>query len=235
MARLPRLYVAGCAQHIIQRGNNRSVCFFEQTDYAVYLNKLKEYSDKYGVEIHAFVLMSNHVHLLATPSGSTSISDMMQSLGRYYVRYVNSRYQRTGTLWEGRFRSTLVGSEEYLLRVYRYIELNPVRAAMVDEAADYIWSSFHSNALGKQIELITPHSCYLSLGSSASERLAIYQALFKECISDKAMDEIRHSTNKGWVLGSEYFKRKIEIAANRRMVSLGLGGDRKSEAYRERF
>jgi putative transposase len=137
MARLPRLYAPGCAQHIIQRGNNRDACFFSEKDYAVYLDTLKEYAKQYCVEIHAFVLMTNHVHLPITPQSKTGVSKMMQSIGRYYVRYVNNTYKRTGTLWEGRYKSTLVDSERYLLTVYRYIELNPVRASMVETAGDY--------------------------------------------------------------------------------------------------
>jgi len=151
MARLPRLYVPGCAHHIIQRGNNRQACFFDDLDYAFYLDKLKEASKKYRVSIHAFVLMTNHVHLLATPNDQYGISKMMQSLGRRYVGYVNATYQRTGTLWEGRYKSTLVDSEDYLLTVSRYIELNPVRADMVDHPAEYPWSSYRGNSMGKEI------------------------------------------------------------------------------------
>jgi len=127
MARLPRLYAPGCAQHIIQRGNNRQACFFDVVDYTVYLDKLRAYAVSFSVAIHAFVLMTNHVHLLVTPEDENGVPSMMQSLGRYYVRYINTTYRRTGTLWEGRYKSTLVDSEKYLLTVYRYIELNPVR------------------------------------------------------------------------------------------------------------
>ena len=157
MARLPRLYAPGCAQHIIQRGNNRCACFFNDIDYAVYLDKLKEYSEKYAVDIHTFVLMTNHVHILLTPHDKEGVPNMMQSLGRYYVRYINTVYQRTGSLWEGRYKSTIVDNDRYLLTLYRYIELNPVRAAMVEHSGDYPWSGFHSNGLGKNIDLITPH------------------------------------------------------------------------------
>ena len=130
MARLPRLSIAGCPQHIIQRGNNRQACFFAEQDYTVYLDKLKDSAAKHNVSIHAYVLMTNHLHLLMTAPSIDGISQVMQNLGRYYVRYVNQTYQRTGTLWEGRFKSTLVDTESYLLTLYRYIELNHVKARM---------------------------------------------------------------------------------------------------------
>ena len=131
MARLPRLNLPGIPQHVIQRGNNRHVCFYTEQDYTVYLSKLKEYSEKYQVAVHSYVLMTNHVHLLMTPEEGDGVSKLIQSLGRYYVRYVNKTHGRTGTLWEGRYKSTLVDSENYFLTVSRYIELNPVRADMV--------------------------------------------------------------------------------------------------------
>ena len=135
MPRLPRLNLAGVPQHVVQRGNNRQVCFFVEQDYVVYLDKLKYYAKQYQVDVHAFVLMTNHVHLLMTPNTDKGVSQLMQSLGRYYVRYINQTYNRTGTLWEGRYKSTLVDSEVYLLLVSRYIELNPVRANMVEHPA----------------------------------------------------------------------------------------------------
>jgi putative transposase len=234
MARLPRLFAPGCAQHIIQRGNNRQACFFDVADYAVYLDKLKEYADKFHVAIHAFVLMTNHVHLLVTPEDERGAPKMMQSLGRYYVRYINSTYQRSGTLWEGRYKSTLVDSELYLLIVYRYIEMNPVRAFMVHHPADYPWSSYQCNGLGKDIELIVPHSSYMELGSSALRRRASYIALFTDILADTVVENIRVSTNKGWALGGSRFISEIDGAVNRRAESLGYGGDRKSKIFRDK-
>lgn len=156
----------------------------------------------------------------------------MQSLGRYYVRYINTTYKRTSALWEGRFKSTIVDSERYLLTVYRYIELNPVRAAMVNHAADYSWSSYQSNALGKTIELIKPHLSYMILGSSSVTRRAVYQEMFKGHMSENTLNEISDSTNKGWILGGERFKQKIDSMANRRLDSYGHGGDRKSGSFK---
>lgn len=132
----------GMPQHVIQRGNNRQICFGSETDFKAYLHWLKIYSEKHKVSIHAWVLMTNHVHLLCTPHSVDGISKMMQSLGRSYVRYFNYSYQRTGTLWEGRFKACAVNAPEYLFHLYRYIELNPVRAMMVEDPADYVWSSY---------------------------------------------------------------------------------------------
>ncbi len=228
MARLPRLYVPGCSQHIIQRGNNRSACFFDERDYAFYLQQLDVSAKQYGVAVHAFILMTNPVHLLVTPRDAHGSSQMMQSLGRKYVRYINLTYQRTGSLWEGRFKSTLVDSENYCLTLYRYIELNPVRAGMVAAPGAYPWSSYRSNAMGKSIELLTPHACYFELGKTAAQRLLRYRGLFEAEIDGKMLQEIRSCTNKGWLLGSDRFKKEIAEHANRRIESSGWGGDRRS-------
>jgi len=146
MARKPRVFLQGVAQHVVQRGNNREPCFFAEADYQFYLECLAESATKYACQLHAYVLMTNHVHLLVTPENESSLSGMMQSLGRRYVRYVNHTYKRTGTLWEGRYKSSLVQSENYLLTCSRYIELNPVRANMVETPAEYRWSSYGHNA-----------------------------------------------------------------------------------------
>ncbi len=145
MSRQPRVSPVDVPQHIIQRGNNRNVCFATEQDYRAYANWLKEYSVKFGVDIHAWVFMTNHIHLLCTPRAEKSVSQMMQGLGRQYVRYFNFTYQRTGTLWEGRYKSSLVQEEGYLLHLYRYIELNPVRAKMVTKPEGYVWSSHQDN------------------------------------------------------------------------------------------
>ena len=230
MARLPRLYAPGCSHHIIQRGNNSNACFFDETDYAFYLKTLQEASKKYAVEVHAFVLMTNHVHLLVTPIDQYGISKMMQSLGRRYVGYVNATYRRTGTLWEGRYKSTLVDTQDYLLVVSRYIELNPVRALMVRHPSEYPWSSYQGNALGKDIQLLTPHSVYKALGKVPKERQSAYRTLFRGRMAEKTLTEIRECTNKAWVLGNDKFKQDIEKMANRRIQSSGHGGDRKSKS-----
>mgnify|MGYP001059216657 CR=1 FL=1 len=232
MARLPRLNLPGVPQHLIQRGNNGQVSFFSDKDYAVYLDKLKLYSKKYSVAVHSYVLMTNHVHLLVTPETEQGVSQMMQSLGRCYVRYINQTYERTGTLWEGRYKSTLVDSDNYFLALSRYIELNPVRAEMVAHPAEYPWSSYQCNALGKPIELITPHILYQGLAKTEKTRKKRYAALFDKTIPDYTLEEIRDSINRAWVLGDERFKKKIEKQTGRRVSPLARGGDRRSEDYR---
>lgn len=233
MARLPRLSVVGCPKHIIQRGNNRQACFFSVQDYTVYLDKLHESAAKHDVSIHAFVLMTNHVHLLMTAHSIDGISQVMQNLGRYYVRYINHTYQRTGTLWEGRFKSTLVDTQGYLLTLYRYIELNPVRAKIVEHPAAYPWSSFHCNAGDKNITLITPHALYLALGNTKSERKKAYISLFTAHLSDNIIETIRDATNKSWVLGEEQFIEQIAQTLSRRAKTLKHGGDRRSKIFKE--
>lgn len=229
MACLAHLYVEGFSQHIIQRGNNRQACFFADEDYKFYLDKLHKASKKYRVSIHAFVLMTNHVHILATPSDAKGTSLMMQSVGRSYVGYVNHQYGRTGTLWEGRYKSTLVDSESYLLIVSRYIELNPVRAAMVDHAAEYPWSSYQYNAVGKPIKLITPHELYVQLGKTPEQRQTYYRSLFDSHMPQHTLDKIRQSTNKAWVLGDVHFREQVESVTGRSASPRQRGGDRKSE------
>lgn len=233
MARLPRLYLPGCAQHVIQRGNNREACFYADADYKAYLSFLKDAAAKYQVAIHAFVLMTNHVHLLVTPQDAQGVSRMMQAQGRKYVQYFNYTYGRSGTLWEGRFKSTVVDADNYLLTVYRYIELNPVRAGMVEHAADYPWSSYQGNAIGKPIQLLTPHPLYLNLGTTVAERQSAYRALFTGLMPVHDIAAIRHATNKAWVLGDEHFKAQIAAKTGRRPEPAGRGGDRKSAVFRQ--
>ncbi len=223
MARLARVCPIGIPQHVIQRGNNRQVCFADAQDFAAYAGWLKDCSKKYQVEIHAWVLMSNHVHLLCTPQSPNALSQLMQSLGRQYVRYFNLRHQRTGTLWEGRFKSCLVQEEDYLMQLYRYIELNPVRAGMVKQPSDYVWSSYRINALGKPSELCTPHTVYLALGKDTNERQANYRDLFKHQVEGKLLQDIRLAINKNMALGSEQFKAEIEHLSGRRMTTKKVG------------
>jgi putative transposase len=231
MARLPRLSLPGCAQHVIQRGNNREACFYAEADYKAYLAFLKDAATKHQVAIHAFVLMTNHVHLLLTPGDQQGVSRMMQSLGRRYVQYFNFTYGRTGTLWEGRYKSTLVDADNYLLTVYRYIELNPVRANMVSHASDYPWSSYQGNGAGKAIELLTPHPVYRRLGKTVEERQEAYRALFRGRMPERDVATIRDATNKAWVLGDDRFKAQIEVKTGRRPTPSGRGGDRKSAEF----
>lgn len=184
---------------------------------------LKAYSKKYEVDIQAWVLMTNHVHLLCTPKTNNAISQMMQSLGRSYVRYFNLTYKRSGSFWEGRYKSCLIQQEDYLLYVSRYIELNPVRAGMVDEPADYFWSSYQINALGENSDLWPPHPLYLALDKNASQRQAAYRALFVHHLDGKLLEVIRTASNKGIAIGSDQFKDEIEELTGRRVKSVKVG------------
>lgn len=233
MPRPRRHHIAGVPLHVIQRGNNRKPCFYTKRDYTVYLDKLRHYADEFCVAIHSYVLMTNHVHLLLTPTTTRGVSQLMQSLGRYYVRYVNDNYERTGTLWEGRFKDSLVDSTRYLLAVSRYIELNPVRAHMVKHPAEYPWSSYRRNALSWRIKLMTPHQVYLALGSSNGERQRNYRARFNDAIPDYTLNEIRTAINKSWVLGPGKFKREIEDQLGYALPPFPRGGDRKSKHHRQ--
>jgi len=220
-------------QHVIVRGLNREAIFYKNEDYEFYLDKLKNACEKHHCRLHAYVLMTNHVHLLLTPKTESSIGKTIQSVGRYYVQYFNYHYERTGTLWEGRYKATLIDSETYLLTCYRYIELNPVRVKMVDHPSEYPWSSYQYNARGEANQNITPHRLYLRLAKTAQARQKAYRGLFKSRLSDQLLEDIRESTNKAWVLGSSQFKQKIEKKLNRRALPLPKGGDRRSEKYRE--
>ena len=215
--------------------NNRNIIFVEDQDYQFYLEKLAEACKRFECELHAYGLMTNHVHLLITPHHQEGISEVMQSLGRYYVQYFNYQYHRTGTLWEGRYKATLLDSEHYLLTCYRYIELNPVRAGMVDHPSDYPWTSYHHNARGHVDERITPHILYQRLGLTPEEREQNYRQLFRQHLSEKVLTEIRAATNQAWVLGNDRFKRRIEKWANRQATPRQRGGDRKSKAFQEQI
>ena len=200
MPRKPRYVLPGQPQHIIQRGNNRCPIFISDDDYGCFRHYLQEACSRQGCHVHAYVFMTNHIHLLVTPDSEDSIAKTMQSVGRRYVQYFNTTYQRTGTLWEGRYKAALIDSENYLFKCSRYIELNPVRANMVNHPSEYRWSSYRANALGKYDSLIKPHQMYLDLASNKKARQVAYRDIFKAHIDEKTLDEIRHSTQKGWVL-----------------------------------
>lgn len=232
MPRLPRISPIGIPVHIIQRGNNRQVCFASENDRLSYGLWLEKYSKAYGVEIHAWVMMTNHVHLLCTPLHENAISQMMQSLGRQYVRYFNYEHHRSGTLWEGRFKSCLVQTEKYLFDLYRYIEFNPVRAGMVRNPADYQWSSYQSNGLGIECGLCTPHPLYLALSTDPMERQKTYRALLTHQLNDDILQEIRSNSNKCMAVGSKRFKEQLEDLTGRRLKAKKRGrpmGWRKAE------
>lgn len=210
MARRKRIDVAGVPQHVIQRGVNRSVCFCDEFDHRFYLETLREVSEAQGCGIHAYVLMTNHVHLLMTGKVVGSISSTMQCLGRRYVRRFNDRHGRTGTLWEGRFRSCLVDTERYVLACYRYIEMNPVRARIAAEPLDYRWSSAHANAGSAHDPLLDPHPVYVDLATDDAARKARYRELLEDAITQDELTAIRASVKQGGALGSRHFHEQIE-------------------------
>ena len=232
MPRRPRLKVAGVPHHVIQRGNNRAPVFFADEDYRFYLICLQKGAARYQCAIHAYVLMPNHVHLLVSPGAEEGLSLMMRYVGSRYVQYVNYVYSRTGTLWEGRFRSNLIESERYLLACYRYVELNPVRAGIVESPAKYPWSSYVHHAEGRENKVIQDHPIYAALGSTPWERQQAYRALFRKPIDDKELEEIRASVNAGLVLGGERFKDAIERGVARSVRPSRGGRPRKADGRR---
>lgn len=232
MARLPRFIFPGYPQHVIQRGNNRQAILRDEEDYWFLWSKLRDAATKFHCDIHAYVLMPNHFHLILTPWQDDGIGKLMQYTGRYYVQHVNARYERTGTLWEGRYRATLFDPDAYLLCLSRYVESNAVRAALVKTPADYDWSSYPANALGVEDELVTPHPVYEALGDTAKTRREAYRDGFEDPLDDGLLKRIRDSTNKAWLLGDTAFCGRIEDKLNRRALPRARGGDRRSEAYR---
>jgi putative transposase len=215
MPRRARLKFAGLPMHIMHRGNNHGDCFWRPTDRRLYLCLLDEFGPKYECAIHAYVLMTNHVHLLMTPAAAEGASRLMKAVAQRYVQYVNRKLGRSGTLWEGRFKSSIVDSQSYLLQCHRYIELNPVRARMVADPAEYAWSSFATNAMGDRSTLITPHERYLALGATEDERRAAYRELFAATVCSDELRRIRDAINGGFAVGSDDFIRGIETAVGR--------------------
>lgn len=219
MPRRPRLDQPGLPQHVIQRGNNRGACFFTDVDYRCYLRWLAQAAGAHGVAVHAYVLMTNHVHILATPARPGALATMMQSLGRRYVRYVNAAHMRSGTLWEGRYKAGAVDAEDYLLRVYRYIELNPVRAGMVAHPHEYRWSSYAVNGGGEASDWLQQHSVYLALGRGSTERAEAYRALLETGLDPETTARIRTAVKLGIGIGDPRFGD--EVAAIERAKKRG--------------
>lgn len=222
MACQPRLDLPGVAQHVIQRGVDRQACFAVADDYRFYRQELGAAAELFGCVLHAYVLMTNHAHLLVTPSVSGAVSRMMQALSRRYVGRFKSSYRRTGTLWEGRFNAGLAGSEGHLLTCYRYIELNPVRARMVREPGAYPWSSYRCNAQGVPNSILAPHPTCSALGTGAAGRAA-YRTLFAQQITISEMDAIRRHTQQQGALGSSRFRAQVEALTGRSTELRGRG------------
>ncbi len=227
MPRRSRIIMPGVPIHIIQRGNNRQACFYADEDHQFYLESLEGYASETDCKIHAYVLMTNHVHILLTPVEESSAGALMKRLGQRYVQYVNRSYQRSGTLWEGRFRSCIVQQENYLLICQRYIELNPVRAGIVDHPREYRWSSFRANAQGDNDDLLCHHYLYMNLGQTKEEREAAYRELFRDELESIMVDDIRQATNGNFTFGSESFKKDISNKLGRRVTRAQPGRPRK--------
>jgi putative transposase len=231
MPRKPRMYLSGVPAHVVQRGNNREACFFSDDDYQYYLEVLRQGLHRYDVKLHAYCLMTNHVHLLMTPKDDVGISRVMQHLGRMYVLYINRTYRRTGTLWEGRHKASLVNAEAYLLSCYRYIEMNPVAAGMVPTPEQYRWSSYRWHAWGKKNVLISDHPLYQGLGESNEVRQHSYRELFKYQIPDEEIHEIRECLNYNYPLGDDRFKQQIEKALGREVGHNQRGRPKEVEQF----
>ena len=209
MPRRARMYIAGLPYHVVQRGNNREACFIEPDNYRFYLALWEECAGHYGVTVHAYCLMTNHIHFLATPATETALSDTSRVVGSRYAQYINKTYRRTGTMWEGRHRSSLVQTDRYFLTCMRYIELNPVRAGMVAAPEEYRWSSYGGNAWGDS-GWITPHEEYLRLGGTLAKRCHAYRELFRDQLSSVDLHSIREAAHYCQPVGDDRFRKHIE-------------------------
>jgi putative transposase len=217
MPRRARIMAPGLPVHIVQRGNNRQPCFFEEQDRPYYLFHLRRLLPRFGVCLHAYCLMTNHVHLLVTPADEHGCARLMKHIGQLHTQYVNRNYRRSGTLWEGRFKSCLVQNEDYLLSCYRYIELNPVRAGICGHPREYPWSSYRANAESVDDVHLTPHEEFKRLGQDPMQRKETYATLFGTGLEGKRLEEIRAATNGNTALGDESFKQRLTASLGRRV------------------
>jgi putative transposase len=217
MARLPRLVVPKQPHHIVQSGVDRQTILREPADYLAFLAWLRDAAKQYKVALHAYVLMPTHLHLLATPEDSDSLARMMQWIGRHYVPYFNRKYGRSGTLWQGRFKATVIDAPTYFITCCRYVELNPVRAGLVADAIDYPWSSYAHHIGVRSNPLITDHSLYWEIGNTPFEREAGYKQMTEQALTSEELQDLQTNLNKGWALGTEAFKADLERQLNRQV------------------
>ncbi len=227
MARLPRLIIPHQLHHIIQRGNDNRVIFADVEDYTTFLTWLGQASKQFQVAIHAYVLMPDHLHLMATPSDEGGLGRMMQWLGRHYVPYFNAKYQRVGTLWQGRYKATVIEAEKYYLPCSLYIESNPLRSGLVEEAAEYAWSSYQHHIGLKMDALITDHPLFWSMGNTPFQREAVYKERMAQLIPVTEIQAMTNATLKGWILGSDRFKAEMMKLTDRRVDPIRRGRPRK--------
>jgi putative transposase len=230
MPRHARIVAAGFPMHVILRGIDRTAIFFAEDDYRVFSTTLAALAECESVRVHAYVLMTNHVHLLMTPATDRGPARLMKGLGQRYVQSINRTYHRTGTLFEGRFRSALIETDGYLLACQRYIELNPVRARLVRTPEEYLWSSYRCNALGVADPVIAPHPLYLDLADADEARRSRYRELFADAIPQDTLNALREATNGGFVLGSRRFQQQIATMIGRRTWPGTSGRPRKAPA-----
>jgi len=230
MPRRRRMYLPGLTYHLVQRGNNRRPCFFEAEDYRIYLDLFAQGMTTYGVAVHAYVLMTNHIHLLLTPEYEDSISCMTRTLGSRFAQAMNRKYERTGTLWEGRHKSSPVDCAAYLLKCYRYIELNPVVANMVTQPEEYLWSSYRANACGEHNTLVSPHACYLDLAPTADACRAEYRRMVATKLADDDVRLIRRAAHYCQPLGDDIFREQIKQRLGAPVGHMGRGRPRKNGA-----
>lgn len=209
MPRRPRTHLDTVPLHIVQRGHNREPCFFSDEDRLAYLGWLDEALKANACLLHAYVLMTNHVHMLLTPEKATSVPLLLISLGRRYVQYINKTYRRTGTLWDSRYKSSLIQADTYLIACMRYIELNPVRAGMVNDPGHYRWSSYANNGLGQTDRLLSPHPSYLAIDGNEAERRAAYRQLFRPELENEVIPDIRLALSQNLPLGNDRFHAQI--------------------------
>ncbi|MBU0503557.1 MAG: transposase, partial [Candidatus Omnitrophica bacterium] len=223
MARRPRLFVSDVPYHVVQRGNNKIPIFLADQDYRIFLDTLQEAKTKHPCFIYSYCLMPNHFHLLIEPKEDNNVSLLIKLLGAKYVRYINKNYERSGTLWEGRFKCSLIDKELYFLTCLRYIEMNPVRAGIVNSPELYRWSSYRVRAVGERSFIVDMDHWYDNLGSNAEERQNKYRQFFQNSISDSALQLLREMTNKNGIVGSVNFKTRVEQFVHREIVIRSAG------------
>jgi len=229
MPRRPRIHIDGVPLHIVQRGHNRGACFFDDQDRYTYLRWLSEALQREHCQLHAYVLMTNHVHLLLTPEHATAVPRLIISVGRRYVQYINHTYGRTGTLWDSRYKSSLVQAETYLLLCQRYIELNPARAGMVSDPGEYPWSSYRANALGQANAILSSHPVYLALSPHDNARCDLYRDLFRTALDEQPLADLRLALNQDQPVGNSRFYAQIEAMTGQRRELRKRGRPRKTK------
>lgn len=223
MARKPRLFAADLLYHVVQRGNNKNPIFFREKDYLIFLDILREAKSKHPCHIYAYCLMINHFHLLVKPKDKENISLLLKFLGAKYVRYINKTYNRTGTLWEGRFKCSIIDREQYFWNCLRYVDTNPIRAGLVKLPEEYTWSSCAFRVLGKYDSILDLDPWYESLGRDVLERQLRYRQFIRSNVSESECCLIRDMTRRNGIIGDDAFREKIEKVLDKKIVFRPVG------------